>query len=236
MNTIIITIFLLFTFVQEQLAYKHTYSVDISTDRLQWNNNSGYCGEVSTITAGLFYGQYLSQFDTREIAAKNYTPTFDENPQTAQLLLGESDVYTADKLKLKSAKWDTSINDTKLFLQWVKQQTILGFPVTIGVLDNQNFFAGNKKGGGLGNPEYDHIVSVVSVSSNHNDNKYHDDDLITFADHGLVGTMTFLILFCLTTRSNLFNDQELMRMMPLALPTACAMMINMVCTKLLHPF
>ena len=31
--------------------------------RIQWDANSGYCGEVSMISAGLYYGQYLSQYD-----------------------------------------------------------------------------------------------------------------------------------------------------------------------------
>ena len=30
--------------------------------RLQWNTNYGYCGEVSLISAGLFFGQYCSQY------------------------------------------------------------------------------------------------------------------------------------------------------------------------------
>jgi len=29
--------------------------------RFQWTHNDGYCGEVSTIMAGLKYGQYYSQ-------------------------------------------------------------------------------------------------------------------------------------------------------------------------------
>jgi hypothetical protein len=33
--------------------------------RLQWNHNAGYCGEVSLISAGLYYGQYISQYDAR---------------------------------------------------------------------------------------------------------------------------------------------------------------------------
>jgi hypothetical protein len=35
--------------------------------RLQWEANFGYCGEVSLISAGLYYGQYLSQYDARAI-------------------------------------------------------------------------------------------------------------------------------------------------------------------------
>lgn len=38
--------------------------------RLQWAANNGYCGEVSFANAGLYYGQYLSQFDIRDIASQ----------------------------------------------------------------------------------------------------------------------------------------------------------------------
>lgn len=35
--------------------------------RHQWEANYGYCGEVSLISAGLYYGQYVSQYDARAI-------------------------------------------------------------------------------------------------------------------------------------------------------------------------
>ena len=37
--------------------------------RIQWNANFGYCGEVSIISAGLYFGQYMSQYDARAIAS-----------------------------------------------------------------------------------------------------------------------------------------------------------------------
>jgi hypothetical protein len=39
--------------------------------RLQWEANYGYCCEVSLISAGLYYGQYLSQYDARAIASRD---------------------------------------------------------------------------------------------------------------------------------------------------------------------
>ncbi len=33
--------------------------------RFQWEENNGYCGETSLISAGLYYGQYGSQYDAR---------------------------------------------------------------------------------------------------------------------------------------------------------------------------
>ena len=37
--------------------------------RRQWNENSGYCGETSFISAGMYFGQYCSQFTARSIAS-----------------------------------------------------------------------------------------------------------------------------------------------------------------------
>ena len=63
--------------------------------RLQWNHNSGYCGEVSLISAGLYYGQYISQYDTRAIATQGAPQNKD------QLLLGINDQYAATQMRLK---------------------------------------------------------------------------------------------------------------------------------------
>jgi hypothetical protein len=43
------------------------FKLNIPT-RLQWEENDGYCGEVSLISGGLYFGQYGSQFDTRVMA------------------------------------------------------------------------------------------------------------------------------------------------------------------------
>ncbi len=41
------------------IAAPQTWKLDIPP-RFQWNANNGYCGEVSFISAGLYYGQYCS--------------------------------------------------------------------------------------------------------------------------------------------------------------------------------
>ena len=47
----------------------------------------GYCGEVSTISALLYYGGYMSQYDMREISTFKFF-----NVQTAsEYLLGVND-------------------------------------------------------------------------------------------------------------------------------------------------
>ncbi len=35
-----------------------------------WGVNFGYCGETSFITSGMYYGQYLSQYDVRRLNLK----------------------------------------------------------------------------------------------------------------------------------------------------------------------
>ncbi|MBV8491774.1 MAG: hypothetical protein JO199_14705, partial [Candidatus Eremiobacteraeota bacterium] len=37
--------------------------------RWQWMNNAGYCGETALIAAGLYYGQYTSQYVARQLAS-----------------------------------------------------------------------------------------------------------------------------------------------------------------------
>lgn len=57
---------------------KHSFINKHLPPRLQWEHNGGYCGEVSMIVAGLYYGQYLSQYDVRAIAS----PGMPQNSQT----------------------------------------------------------------------------------------------------------------------------------------------------------
>lgn len=151
--------------------------------RLQWNENWGYCGEVSFISASLYYGQYLSQYTARAIASKN-TPQYLEE---SQLLLGVNDRYAARKMRLNGVAWDTSKEkSTNQFLKWVKKKCLKGFPVIIGLYTNEYLFYGKTKPS-AGDPDYDHIVPVFGTASRHsfNNNKYHPYDVIYFSDNGL---------------------------------------------------
>ena len=49
--------------------------------RYQWEHNGGYCGETSMISAGLYYGQYLSQYDVRTIASPGMAPPLPSDSQ-----------------------------------------------------------------------------------------------------------------------------------------------------------
>jgi hypothetical protein len=40
----------------------------------QWENDNGYCGEVSMIRAGLSYGQWMSQFNARKVCGASLPP------------------------------------------------------------------------------------------------------------------------------------------------------------------
>lgn len=154
--------------------------------RLQWRENLGYCGEISLITAGLYYGQYLSQYDVRALA------THDGSQTGGQLLIGTNDTTTADLLHLTYEEFDTdSQQTTDEFLTWVKQQVVAEYPTIIGIFSNQYLFYGNTDPL-AGDEDYDHIVPVIDVSSKHplSDPSYYGDDTLGFSDNGLWKTQT----------------------------------------------
>jgi hypothetical protein len=151
--------------------------------RLQWNENFGYCGEVSLISAGLYYGQYVSQYDARAIAS-NGKP---QNLSGSQLLLGVNDQTAANAMHLNAVEWDGSEGNTSQdFLAWVKQYVVQGAPVAIGVYTNEYRFYGSTNPR-AGDPLYDHIVPVNGISSSHplSDPAYYANDVIAFSDNGL---------------------------------------------------
>lgn len=154
--------------------------------RLEWNENFGYCGEVSLISAGLYYGQYASQYTVRAIASQN-TPQYKAK---SQLLLGVNDLYAAEQMHLSAIGWDTSDEkNTPQFLSWVKKNVLKGYPVAIGVYTNEYLFYG-KTNPKAGDPDYDHIVPVIGIGSNHtlqHSDTYYRDDIIYFSDNGLWG-------------------------------------------------
>lgn len=167
--------------------FSHTYiQKNNIPPRLQWNANQGYCGEVALISAGLYYGQYMSQYTARAIAIKN-------KPQTkGQLLLGVNAKYAATQMHLRSVEWNTaSEKSTDQFLVWVKHNVAKGYPVAIGIYTNEYLFYGNKNPN-AGDPLYDHIVPVTEFSSQYPLNSgYHGKDIIYFSDNGLWGNIHY---------------------------------------------
>lgn len=149
--------------------------------RLQWESNHGYCGEVSLICAGLYYGQYVSQYDVRAIAC-------DGAPQNqSQLLLGTNDRHAASQMHLSSIKWDTdSEQNTDDYMAWIKQNVTKGYPVVIGIYCNEWLFDDDPDPD-AGDSDYDHIVPVMGIDSSHplTDPHYYMDDSVFFSDNGI---------------------------------------------------
>ncbi len=151
--------------------------------RYQWDANAGYCGEVSLISAGLYYGQYVSQYDARSIAINGGLQS------KKQLLLGVNDTHAASQMHLNYIEWNTAEEEsTPDFLVWVRQQVVQGYPVCIGIFTNEYRFYGNTNPL-AGDGDYDHIVPVYAVDSYYslNDPTYHGDDILHFIDNGLWG-------------------------------------------------
>lgn len=163
---------------------KYEKKIDLPP-RLQWNANSGYCGETSFISAGLFYGQYCSQFEARSIAS----PGVPQSKSDSQLLLGVNDVSTAAAMRLTAIPWNTTQQTgTREFLAWTKSQLLAGYPVIIGVFTNEYRFYGTLNPN-AGDPDYDHIVPVVAMGSDKPLTTFPDldfpSDVLTFSDNGL---------------------------------------------------
>jgi hypothetical protein len=145
--------------------------------RFQWEANFGYCGEVSLITAGLYYGQYVSQYDARAIAS----PGADQADEGSQLLLDENEAAAARAMKLKYQIWPKK-GTTHEFLIWTKNHLLNDHPVIWGIFANTKIFKIIPERGA----NYDHIVPVLGFSSSHpiTDQQIYPDDEITFSDNG----------------------------------------------------
>lgn len=146
--------------------------------RLQWEANGGYCGEVSLISAGLYFGQYLSQFDARRAA-------IGARPQRAgELLLGVNDRVAARRMRLVAVEW-RGRGETRPapFLRWVARQVRSDRPVAIGVFNNERRLYG-RTDPAAGDPTYDHIVPVLGVTRSP---RGFTRNTLLFSDNGLWG-------------------------------------------------
>lgn len=164
----------------------HIYRNSI-VPRLQWNENSGYCGETSFICAGMNLGQYCSQFTARSIAS----PGIPQREARSQLLLGVNEVEAARRMRLKGFPFDSdNETSTPAYLAWVKENTLAGRTVIIGVFNN-GIRLGEWTGRSDGDPQYDHIGTILAIASRHSFQTdagvYYSDDILTFDDNGLYG-------------------------------------------------
>jgi hypothetical protein len=158
-----------------------TYAMSLAIPpRQQWNTNYGYCGEVSFISAGLYYGQYVSQYTARAAA----TPGIDQGLSSSQLLVSLNDLTAATNMHLNAVEWNWQSNSatTGQFLAWVKDYVVAGYPVIIGIYVNRGH------GSSAGFSSYDHIVPVTGIASNHPlvqglGQVYYADDTLQFGDN-----------------------------------------------------
>jgi hypothetical protein len=176
----------------------------------QWENNNGYCGEVSIMEAGFNNGQWMSQYNARLVCgtglsqsgpngfcAVHRVPNFNaqvliESPDTG--VSGPNRYADAAMCLSNSRLHSTTYNYTvekpglagyENYMQWVKGEVMSGHQVTVALLD------------GGGDPQEDHEVSVIKIGTNHcsktgpnntclilDNSKYYDDDVLYIEDHG----------------------------------------------------
>jgi hypothetical protein len=168
----------------------------------QWENNDGYCGEVSMMEAGLNNGQWMSQLNARLICGTGLSQSgpngacavhHNQVNYNAQLLIEDPGTgvsgpgtYADAALclansRLSATTYSYSAQSTGMagyeqYMSWVKQEVISGHQVTLAVLLN----------GGT-DPQYDHEVGVIKIGTNHSptDPTYYPDDVVYFDDHGV---------------------------------------------------
>ena len=97
-------------------SYSNHRIINEIPPRIQWNANDGYCGEVSLISAGLYYGQYVSQYDARVFANIDISLKL---MQLHQILIG------------RYGTWDRT-NNVRLAAKnmHLKYQEFLNYPYT----------------------------------------------------------------------------------------------------------
>jgi hypothetical protein len=167
----------------------------------QWENNDGYCGEVSMMQAGLNNGQWMSQYNARLVCGTGLSQSGPNGAcaahrnqvnNNAQLLIENPgtgvtgpNTYADAALCLANSRLSGSTFDYsdqapglagyEQYMSWVKQQVIEGRQVTIALLIN-----------GGSDSQYDHEVAVMKIGTNHSpaDASYYPDDVIYFDDHG----------------------------------------------------
>jgi hypothetical protein len=176
----------------------------------QWENNNGYCGEVTIMEAGFNNGQWMSQYNARLVCgtglsqsgpngfcAAHHVPNFNaqvliESPGTgasgpnryadAAMCLSNS--------RLHATTYDYTTEQPGMagyenYMQWVKGEMMNGHQVGVALLD------------GGGDPQEDHEVSVIKIGTNHcltlgangtcsvfDNSRYYDDDVLYIEDHG----------------------------------------------------
>ena len=122
--------------------------------RLMWGwgpGLSGYCGEASLQSAGLFFGNYISQEQVR-YAGGNTEVLIDVNLHKAADTLG----FTYDRWKVVS-KVGYHRAELDSFPIWTKNHLDSGHPVIVGVYESKPLRSAD--------PDYDHIVPIIGYDT-----------------------------------------------------------------------
>ena len=129
--------------------------------RLQWDNDGGYCGELSIQMIGMYHGNYISQDVARTVAG-------------GEVLFGDVNGEAAlDALNFNFGKWDynQSTPQYQAHLRWMKGHLFNGHPVIFTV-----FLQGGNDSG------YDHIIPAIGFTST-DTSVFHNSDELIFIDN-----------------------------------------------------
>jgi hypothetical protein len=172
----------------------------------QWENNNGYCGEVSLMQAGMAHGQWMSQFNARLICGTGLSQSGPDGwcsahknvpHYNAQVLIEDPNTGVSGPLTYADAaaciansrlvgttypyttgygKPNVGLSGYQDYMSWVKKELIAGHQVTVATLWKFGT-----------DPQYDHEVTVVKIGTNHSpsDPSYYPDDVLYIDDHGL---------------------------------------------------
>jgi hypothetical protein len=172
----------------------------------QWENNNGYCGEVSMLQASLNNGQWMSQFNARLICGTGLSQSGIDSwcanhhnvpNYNAQLLIEDpgtsvtgtnpyanaAQCLANSRLSGVTYPYSTGFRTANAglpgyqdYMSWVKREMIAGHQVTVAVLWKFG-----------SDPQYDHEVTVLKIGTNHSptDPSYYADDVLYIEDHGL---------------------------------------------------
>ena len=201
--------------VEPPATKSYIYPSVSATPFYQWGSNTGYCGEVSLMQAGMANGQWMSQLNARLVCGGQANGI--DGPLGAPLL--QSGPNQADG-ETYCKKYPSSGGDanTQLLLENEAPENAatcltnarLAYKTydytsgqNVGVAGYQNYMswvkaemiAGHQVTIGVldddTEPVYDHIVTVLAIGTNHEpgDSSYYGDDVIFIDDHG-VDTIT----------------------------------------------
>jgi hypothetical protein len=179
----------------------------------QWENDNGYCGEVSMIQAGLNNGQWMSQYNARLVCGAALSQS-GPGSQTGLSQSGPGNWCSNHKnipnynAQLLIEDPDTSVSGPNPYANvptCLANARLSGttYPYSsganLGLSGYQDFMswvkseviAGHQVTVGVllkygTDPQYDHEVSVIKIGTNHGtvDPTYYDDDVLYFDDHG----------------------------------------------------